>query len=187
MTASTSLLPHQVMTGIGPSSDDVSWLNSEGDYLNDLSSSVGWVSIEIANAKANPQTGPSLNPPPPILAQLTNTASISRLKSDAVRLKTISSQMNNLRTQAASQAQQITSLQQQLATAGVTPQGSGGGLVKGGTPTKTTTTTTTAPASSLGTGTVVAGIATLAALGAGVWWYMEEQKKKQGLPPKRRP
>jgi hypothetical protein len=188
MAASTSLLPHQVMTGIGPSSDDVSWLNAEGDSLSNLSNSVSWVSGEIADAKANPQTGPSLSAPSHVLEQLTSAASIAQIRSDAARLKMIASKMGNLLTQTVSQAQQITSLQQQLATGGspATLQ-TGGSSVKGGTPTKTTTTTTTVPASGVGTGTVVAGIAALAALGAGAWWYTQEQKKKQGLPLKRRP
>ena len=175
----------------GPSSADVAWLNSEADYLNTISNAVAFVPGVIADAQAaeaafavaNPQAGPSLTSPSRILQQIADAVSSDRLKSDATRLKTFSTQVSSLLSQTASQAQQISSLQQQLAAL----QGPGGTSITGGTPTKTTTTTTTTPASGVSTGAVIAGIAAIAALGAGAWWYMEEQKKKPGLSLKRRP
>ncbi len=189
---STSISPAmQPILLFGPSTADVSWLNSEADYLTTISNAVAFVPGVIADAKAaeaaflaaNPvQTNPSLTQPSWVLQQIADTASSDRLKSDAARLKTLSSQVTSLLTQSAFQTQQIAGLQQQLAAL----QGPGSTLVKGGTPTTTTTTTTTKPASGVGTGTVIAGIAAVAALGAGAWWYMEEQKKKPGLSLKRR-
>jgi hypothetical protein len=188
---STSISPAmQPILLFGPSTADVSWLNSEADYLNTISNAVAFLPGVIADAKAgeaafaaaNPQAAPSFTSPSRILQQIADAASSDRLKSDAARLKTLSSQVTSLLTQSAFQTQQIAGLQQQLAAL----QGPGSTLVKGGTPTTTTTTTTTKPASGVSTGAMIAGIAAIAALGAGAWWYMEEQKKPASSM-KRRP
>ena len=188
---STSISPAmQPILLFGPSTADVSWLNSEADYLTTIANAVAYAPGVIADAKAaeaaflaaNPaQTNPSLTAPSWVLQQIASAASSDRLKSDAARLKTLSSQVTSLLTQSAFQMQQIAGLQQQLAAL----QGPGTS-VKGGTPTTTTTTTTTTPVSGVSTGAVIAGIAAIAALGAGAWWYMEDQKKKPGLSLKRR-
>ncbi len=76
------------------------------------------------------------------------------MKQDALRLQSIATNLANL-----------------LAKTPVS-SASPGGVVKSVNPTPAT------PATGMSTGTVLAGLAAVTALGAGAWWYMKKEKPR---------
>ncbi len=100
---------------------------------------------------------------------------LSTMVADAKHLQTIQAGLSALIAQYASSQAQVASLQQQLATpsskvTGTAPTASTPAKIAGTSPQTQTAS---------GSGTIVAGLAVLATLGAGAWWWHTRPVRKK--------